>query len=295
MENNEKTLSPQQQDAAVQPAKEEKAELTELEKAKALFEYEMTEVLLCFKNEAKHLKAKNVSEYLDMDIPDAGLDYTAPDTGVKDIETDAPSVSGMPEMKVQEAQVAVNVIVPESAEIGLSFGADVEPKAQIEVPEAKALDLPEVSQDFEPSAAVSVPKAAEVAAAELAAPDVKGMTVHHYTESLKVSVSQLTAAELTDISVSVPEAKAGCPSVRAVTEVAAPKAAPSFVTVSEESFALAGAEVGEIKLAAVSTELPEIPDIAAPRPKAQNYPDVPEKPDFSAYYSDIIEAVRAEL
>lgn len=298
MENNEKALSMENEVLSQQPADEEekKPELTDIDKAKALFEYEMTQVLLGFKNEVKKMKAKDVSEYLGMDVPDAGVEYSAPEADVKGIGyTDAHSPE-MQEITPQEAQISVNVSVPEASVVDLSFGCEYTVSASVSVPAEKTVGSLAIKGDFEPSSQVSVPEAGKVSVPAVGAAQVKAVTVHKYSDVPAAAVPVPAKVEAGDISVSVPAAeKAQIPALTGVTDVSASVKADVPAAVDADGFVLAAAEVGSVNVSVPDTAVPEIPAVSSPEPKVAEYPAIPPKPDFSAIYSDIIESVRAEL
>ena len=284
MDNNEKSMS---------------AELIDVEEKKEQFEHEMTQVMLAFKNEVKNLKANDVSEYLEMDIGKAGVEFTPSEFEVKEMQTvSAPELASIEQIKGTE-EISVNIAPPEYKAVdikALSFEDKPVPSVNTEIPQA-------FKTDFKADADISVSsvETAVIPEVSFTAPS------SDYEVSLSLSntvpaqsvafASELSQVQVKELDVSVPETGS--------TAVNAPLSAPDIsVSLSEklpdasvmtDRLVLKETEPQSFSVAAVDTAAPQIPELPKPAAIAEVTAAIPPKPDFTSYYSEIIEAVNAEL
>ena len=323
MDNN-KDFMPEQ-NAAEQPA--EKQEMTSIERAKELFEYEMTEVLLNFRSEVSTMRGKAAPGYVNREVPKAGVAYEAPDIAVAGIEyteentdialdTDAVRADfavsfdgAVPEIPVFTQQTAVTTEAPaftaEVPDIPV-FRADAlfaAPKAQtaavsVAVPEAQigaSFALPSAEQGEAPVMNTDVPPvdAARFAVGAVSSAEVSVENI----EIPVVAIAEPAAVSLEQPALSIAEVSA--PAVPAIS-VQTDAAFPAIDVPQTESVSLVydekKAPTVEIDVAVPETALPTL-SIGIPENRETApvpYPEIPETPDFSAYYAEITEAIKQE-
>lgn len=323
MDNN-KDIMPEQ-NAAEQPA--EKQEMTSIERAKELFEYEMTEVLLNFRSEVSTMRGKAASGYVNREVPKAGVAYEAPDIAVAgidyteentDIALDTDAVradfavsfdGAVPKIPVFTQQTAVTTEAPAfSAEVPdiPVFRADAlfaAPKAQtaavsVAVPEAKigaSFALPSAEQGEAPVMNTDVPPvdAARFAVGAVSSAEVSVENI----EVPVVAIAEPAAVSLEQPALSIAEVSA--PAVPAIS-VQTDAAFPAIDVPQTESVSLVydekKAPTVEIDVAVPETALPTL-SIGIPENRETApvpYSEIPETPDFSAYYAEITEAIKQE-
>ena len=323
MDNN-KDIMPEQ-NAAEQPA--EKQEMTSIERAKELFEYEMTEVLLNFKSEVSTMRGKAEPGYVNREVPKAGVAYEAPDIAVAgidyteentDIALDTDAVradfavsfdGAVPEIPVFTQQTAVTTEAPaftaEVPDIPV-FRADAlfaAPKAQtaavsVAVPEAQigaSFALPSAEQGEAPVMNTDVPPV-DAARFAVGAVSTAEVTVENI-EIPVVAIAEPAAVSLEQPALSIAEVSA--PAVPAIS-VQTDAAFPAIDVPQTESVSLVydekKAPTVEIDVAVPETALPTL-SIGIPENRETApvpYPEIPETPDFSAYYAEITEAIKQE-
>lgn len=323
MDNN-KDFMPEQ-NAAEQPA--EKQEMTSIERAKELFEYEMTEVLLNFRSEVSTMRGKAASGYVNREVPKAGVAYEAPDIAVAgidyteentDIALDTDAVradfavsfdGAVPEIPVFTQQTAVTTEAPaftaEVPDIPV-FRADAlfaAPKAQtaavsVAVPEAQigaSFALPSAEQGEAPVMNTDVPPvdAARFAVGAVSSAEVSVENI----EVPVVAIAEPAAVSLEQPALSIAEVSApAVPAISVQTDAAFPAIdVPQTESVSLPSGAVTAPTV-EIDVAVPETALPTL-SIGIPENRETApvpYPEIPETPDFSAYYAEITEAIKQE-
>lgn len=323
MDNN-KDIMPEQ-NAAEQPA--EKQEMTSIERAKELFEYEMTEVLLNFRSEVSTMRGKAAPGYVNREVPKAGVAYEAPDIAVAgidyteentDIALDTDAVradfavsfdGAVPEIPVFTQQTAVTTEAPaftaEVPDIPV-FRADAlfaAPKAQtaavsVAVPEAQigaSFALPPAEQGEAPVMNTDVPPvdAARFAVGAVSSAEVSVENI----EIPVVAIAEPAAVSLEQPALSIAEVSA--PAVPAIS-VQTDAAFPAIDVPQTESVSLVydekKAPTVEIDVAVPETALPTL-SIGIPENRETApvpYPEIPETPDFSAYYAEITEAIKQE-
>ena len=323
MDNN-KDFMPEQ-NAAEQPA--EKQEMTSIERAKELFEYEMTEVLLNFRSEVSTMRGKAAPGYVNREVPKAGVAYEAPDIAVAgidyteentDIALDTDAVradfavsfdGAVPEIPVFTQQTAVTTEAPactaEVPDIPV-FRADAlfaAPKAQtaavsVAVPEAQigaSFALPSAEQGEAPVMNTDVPPvdAARFAVGAVSSAEVSVENI----EVPVVAIAEPAAVSLEQPALSIAEVSA--PAVPAIS-VQTDAAFPAIDVPQTESVSLVydekKAPTVEIDVAVPETALPTL-SIGIPENRETApvpYPEIPETPDFSAYYAEITEAIKQE-
>ena len=323
MDNN-KDIMPEQ-NAAEQPA--EKQEMTSIERAKELFEYEMTEVLLNFRSEVSTMRGKAAPGYVNREVPKAGVAYEAPDIAVAGIDyteentdialnTDAVRADfavsfdgAVPEIPVFTQQTAVTTEAPaftaEVPDIPV-FRADAlfaAPKAQtaavsVAVPEAQigaSFALPSAEQGEAPVMNTDVPPV-DAARFAVGAVSTAEVTVENI-EVPVVAIAEPAAVSLEQPALSIAEVSA--PAVPAIP-VQTDAALPTIEVPQTESLSLpfdaVTAPTVEIDVAVPDAALPTL-SIGIPENRETApvlYPEIPEKPDFSAYYAEITEAIQQE-
>ena len=323
MDNN-KDIMPEQ-NAAEQPA--EKQEMTSIERAKELFEYEMTEVLLNFRSEVSTMRGKAEPGYVNREVPTAGVAYEAPDIAVAgidyteentDIALDTDAVradfavsfdGAVPEIPVFTQQTAVTTEAPaftaEVPDIPV-FRADAlfaAPKAQtaavsVAVPEAQigaSFALPSAEQGEAPVMNTDVPPV-DAARFAVGAVSTAEVTVENI-EVPVVAIAEPAAVSLEQPALSIAEVSA--PAVPAIS-VQTDAAFPAIDVPQTESVSLVydekKAPTVEIDVAVPETALPTL-SIGIPENRETApvpYPEIPETPDFSAYYAEITEAIKQE-
>ncbi len=323
MDNN-KDIMPEQ-NAAEQPA--EKQEMTSIERAKELFEYEMTEVLLNFRSEVSTMRGKAAPGYVNREVPKAGVAYEAPDIAVAgidyteentDIALDTDAVradfavsfdGAVPEIPVFTQQTAVTTEAPaftaEVPDIPV-FRADAlfaAPKAQtaavsVAVPEAQigaSFALPSAEQGEAPVMNTDVPPV-DAARFAVGAVSTAEVTVENI-EVPVVAIAEPAAVSLEQPALSIAEVSA--PAVPAIS-VQTDAAFPAIDVPQTESVSLVydekKAPTVEIDVAVPETALPTL-SIGIPENRETApvpYPEIPETPDFSAYYAEITEAIKQE-
>ena len=284
MDNN-KDIMPEQ-NAAEQPA--EKQEMTSIERAKELFEYEMTEVLLNFRSEVSTMRGKAASGYVNREVPKAGVAYEAPDIAVAgidyteentDIALDTDAVradfavsfdGAVPEIPVFTQQTAVTTEAP-------AFTAEVPDVPQVSISEMQAAEVQTVTAEvpdipvFRADALFAAPKA-QTAAVSVAVPEAQ----------IGASFA-LPSAEQGEAPVMNTDAAFPAIDVPQTESVSLPSGAVTAPTVEID------VAVPETALPTLSIGIPENRE-TAPVP----YPEIPETPDFSAYYAEITEAIKQE-
>lgn len=323
MDNN-KDFMPEQ-NAAEQPA--EKQEMTSIERAKELFEYEMTEVLLNFRSEVSTMRGKAASGYVNREVPKAGVAYEAPDIAVAgidyteentDIALDTDAVradfavsfdGAVPEIPVFTQQTAVTTEAPaftaEVPDIPV-FRADAlfaAPKAQtaavsVAVPEAQigaSFALPPAEQGEAPVMNTDVPPV-DATRFAVGAVSTAEVTVENI-EVPVVAIAEPAAVSLEQPALSIAEVSApAVPAISVQTDAAFPAIdVPQTESVSLPSGAVTAPTV-EIDVAVPETALPTL-SIGIPENRETApvpYPEIPETPDFSAYYAEITEAIKQE-
>ena len=323
MDNN-KDIMPEQ-NAAEQPA--EKQEMTSIERAKELFEYEMTEVLLNFRSEVSTMRGKAAPGYVNREVPKAGVAYEAPDIAVAgidyteentDIALDTDAVradfavsfdGAVPEIPVFTQQTAVTTEAPaftaEVPDIPV-FRADAlfaAPKAQtaavsVAVPEAQigaSFALPPAEQGEAPVMNTDVPPV-DATRFAVGAVSTAEVTVENI-EVPVVAIAEPAAVSLEQPALSIAEVSApAVPAISVQTDAAFPAIdVPQTESVSLPSGAVTAPTV-EIDVAVPETALPTL-SIGIPENRETApvpYPEIPETPDFSAYYAEITEAIKQE-
>lgn len=323
MDNN-KDFMPEQ-NAAEQPA--EKQEMTSIERAKELFEYEMTEVLLNFRSEVSTMRGKAAPGYINREVPKAGVAYEAPDIAVAgidyteentDIALDTDAVradfavsfdGAVPEIPVFTQQTAVTTEAPaftaEVPDIPV-FRADAlfaAPKAQtaavsVAVPEAQigaSFALPSAEQGEAPVMNTDVPPV-DATRFAVGAVSTAEVTVENI-EVPVVAIAEPAAVSLEQPALSIAEVSApAVPAISVQTDAAFPAIdVPQTESVSLPSGAVTAPTV-EIDVAVPETALPTL-SIGIPENRETApvpYPEIPETPDFSAYYAEITEAIKQE-
>lgn len=323
MDNN-KDIMPEQ-NAAEQPA--EKQEMTSIERAKELFEYEMTEVLLNFRSEVSTMRGKAASGYVNREVPKAGVAYEAPDIAVAgidyteentDIALDTDAVradfavsfdGAVPKIPVFTQQTAVTTEAPaftaEVPDIPV-FRADAlfaAPKAQtaavsVAVPEAQigaSFALPPAEQGEAPVMNTDVPPV-DATRFAVGAVSTAEVTVENI-EVPVVAIAEPAAVSLEQPALSIAEVSApAVPAISVQTDAAFPAIdVPQTESVSLPSGAVTAPTV-EIDVAVPETALPTL-SIGIPENRETApvpYPEIPETPDFSAYYAEITEAIKQE-
>lgn len=323
MDNN-KDIMPEQ-NAAEQPA--EKQEMTSIERAKELFEYEMTEVLLNFRSEVSTMRGKAAPGYINREVPKAGVAYEAPDIAVAGIDyteentdialnTDAVRADfavsfdgAVPEIPVFTQQTAVTTEAPaftaEVPDIPV-FRADAlfaAPKAQtaavsVAVPEAQigaSFALPPAEQGEAPVMNTDVPPV-DATRFAVGAVSTAEVTVENI-EVPVVAIAEPAAVSLEQPALSIAEVSApAVPAISVQTDAAFPAIdVPQTESVSLPSGAVTAPTV-EIDVAVPETALPTL-SIGIPENRETApvpYPEIPETPDFSAYYAEITEAIKQE-
>lgn len=308
MENKEQQL----------PVEQNEQELADIERARELFEYEMTEVLLNFQSEVKSMKRRDVSEYLDMELPKAGIDYTAPEIGVKGIDytdeginlslngqklsaqpfqpvsgeiAEVPAVSvdtaAMPSLTVTKPPLTVEEMPVFDGNV---FAAGIQKKVAVQQPDAAAWAIPDVKMQTavlaagkvnQPQIALTVSQPGAVSVplmpkpAAVSFPAVEVPSDMNRTVSLPV-LSEVTLSSEGMDGVTVPDASPA--KVTAVTAVSVEIKKPDNLVPMQDSPVVA---------------MPELPPVKAA--EAAAYPAIPEKPDFSMYYTDIMQSLKAEI
>ena len=292
----------------------------EVEKIKASLAYEMTSVMLSLKGKFDRVDKESVkNEYLETEVGKPQLSYASPQIEVGGIacglpetqitlgdpaltaepvrigaipfDASAPELPAIPEIGTERLQAAVQV--PVTAE---SF-------APVQIPELPAAD-PEQMRS------IIAGKIPEPAAADSFAGLADAVGRMPGADSIRIELRVETAAppqcgtlpetEWNDIRVAVPETSVdntlfAFPS--AEISVAPVSVAAETVRIDESSFLLPPPEKVEIRIpyAPVRTDGIRIPQLPVRSITVQEYPEVPETPDFSVEISDILEAVKGEI
>lgn len=260
--------------------------LTDMEEAKELFEYEMTAVLLNFKNEVDEIGKDVNTEYIEMEIDKPELEYKAPEIELSGIAYEQAEIKN-----------SLNEVSLSAGEIGIELSSDVSsPEVSVKTDVGK----PEVDKEAFKASAVSVPAALEI-------PKVGDVQKQYVTDiAVAVELPKISVpVGLDDVrsaveapSVSVPDTDISQQAFE-LPQAEKPQAdikGTEVSAISREMFGISPAEKVELSITPISVtetdiKVPELPknDISMPK-----YPEVPEKPDFSAYYEDILTAVGKE-
>lgn len=329
MENKEQQLPVQQNDA--EQFDQELLQMN-IEHAKELFEYEMSEVLLNFKKEAASFKRRDVSEYLDKEIPKADIAFTAPEVELKGIDysdeqqaVSLPAASAAPITVKKPAltedtipSVSVRFTSPTCTVSGPEQSAVVMPPEKLALlaampdlsVQAAPIDVPDVQVNTDAFRLEAVPDMSVSIQTDMTAP-----VIHEDTFTMgdvkepEISLNVATAEKF-EMPV-IPAAKEiQTPALSLPADVAVSLTVPALKAEDE----LKDISVPEAK-AFVMPELPaeptlHLPDAIAPAaesavwkapvfseaaPVHAEIPAVPEKPDFSMYYADIVESLKAAL
>lgn len=274
---------------------ENKAVLTDMKEAKELFEYEMTAVLLNVKGSFGEMNKEAGSEYLDMEVPKTEIDYKAPDielsgigyTASDEIKTEAFSAEPFrvqsPDITLGTADTTVHQFDAGSFRPAIDKGA-------FAAAAVSGTDSISFGTDFEKPDL----SAAKTAAAEKAAlgTGVSAQALISGAESAKTAVKP---------EVSIGAAETAVPEISAFGKLPEQKVTGKVgVTLPDSSvsaaYTLPAAEKPEVKAAVpklgIGFEMPVFQKSGTTAPK---FPEIPEKPDHSAYISEILDSIRQEL
>ena len=226
------------------------------------------------------------------------------------VTTEAPAftaeVPDVPQVSIPEMQAAeVQTVTAEVPDIPV-FRADAlfaAPKAQtaavsVAVPEAQinpSFALPSVVQGDAPIMKTDVPSV-DAARFAVGAVSTAEVTVENI-EVPVVAIAEPAAVSLEQPALSIAEVSApAVPAISVQTDAAFPAIdVPQTESVSLPSGAVTAPTV-EIDVAVPETALPTL-SIGIPENRETApvlYPEIPEKPDFSAYYAEITEAIQQE-
>lgn len=292
-----------------------KETLTDIDRAKELFEYEMTAVLLNLKGEFENVGKDIENEYLEMEVPEPKLEYSSPELGAEGVrlECDIPGsieLGGIEPVSVSlEDFEAAGVSVPGEVALTSIEAVDIsaarEAIAGIAPSEVGKVSMPSVP------ASVTVNVAGEIPSAELA--QSKTPSVPRLPEAEKVQgVSvDMPAGEVRAEAFEIPAVDKPGAVITGIAEIPA-EAEQSFelppvqvesITVGYESvetgeFTAPGLTAPEVEMIEVGVVPPEeisfkFPEIHVQKASLPEYPEMPEKPDFSAEIEEILAAVRA--
>ncbi len=281
MENNEQAMS------GVQTAETEQ-EMSSLDKAKELFEYEMTDVLLNFRNEVSQLRNDPNAEFLRREYKTPEFDFTAPEltvqkselsfgSDVQEINVECKSVEGSL-VDVQAVKGAAGNVPDAAVSAGFvsEFEAPSPVKVSVSMPQGAPAAFEKVSVQTD-KVSVSVPETKITAPGNIAADIEKPqISVGSFETNVKEQLFsksvpvQLEAVRVTEMPDRKPDTDA--------FDIPAPSLSKPTVSIDEAKF-------GE------KIVCPEFPEASA----EIEYPEMPEKPDFSSYIEDILASVGAEL
>ncbi len=296
----------------------------EIARIKATLEYEMTSVMLNLRGKFDRVDKATVrqNEYLDKEIEKPQLSYDTPVIEVAGIGCDLPDTQvTLADTVLSADPVRVDAIPFDTAvpEIPLvpEIGAE-QIRAEIPVPVISDADtaacFPEfsVSDPEQMRAAVAeiIPETSTVFIAPLLADAAKSASL---ADSIRISVPVETAeppqcsaipeTAWSDIRVSVPDASVDN-SVFAIPSAELPDTSvpdvPAPECISESSFLLPPPSEVKINIqyTPVQAKIIQIPVMPAPAIRSsavQNYPAIPEMPDFSGAVSEILAAAKSEI
>ncbi len=296
----------------------------ELAKIKASLEYEMTTVMLNLRGKFDRVDKKNVqqNEYLEKEIEKPQLSYDIPVFEAAGIGCELPDTKvSLADTVLNAEPVSVDAIPFETAVPEIPVISEIRAEqiqSEIQIPEISdanpavcfpALEVSDPEQ-MRSAAAESIPEIPPAFSAPVLADAAAAVSL---ANSIRISIPAETA-ELTqfspipepvwnDIRVDVPAASVDN-SVFAIPSAEPPAASVPDVPVpehiSESSFLLP--PPGEVKInmqyepvKATEFQIPVMPAPAIRSTAAQDYPEIPEMPDFSGAVSEILAAAMSEI
>ena len=218
----------------------------------------------------------------------------------------APAVVSVREVKLADSIAAdLTTVAPEVPEV-----PELDTEALFAVP-AEEFDLPSVAVpdarteptvfDIPPAEMLTVPAihadAPAVDTASLTAGEAAPVAVEVSVELPgAVSVPEIDAPELRPVEVEVSEIAAPAVPDLTIREAELPAVElPAVPAVSLRGEPPAIQVTAEVAVPEVQVPVPPTIKLTAQEPAAIEYPEIPECPDFSAYYADITETLQNEL
>ena len=293
-----------------------KETLTDIDRAKELFEYEMTAVLLNLKGEFENVGKDIENEYLEMEVPEPKLEYASPELeaeGVR-LECELPGsveLSGIEPVSVSlEGFEAAGAPVPGEVALTSIEAVDIsaarEAIAGIAPSEVGKVSMPSVPASVTVNVAGALPSAGFVQAKTPSVPKlpeaekVQGVSVDMPVGEVRAEAFEIPAVDrpeavitgLEEIPVEAEQSFELPPvQVESITVGYGPAETGEFTAPELSAPEVERIEVGAVPPEEISFKFPEIHLQKAALPE---YPEMPEKPDFSADIEEILAAVRAE-
>ncbi|MBR6102527.1 MAG: hypothetical protein IKP95_08875 [Ruminococcus sp.] len=273
-----------------------KETLTEMDKARELFEYEMTSILATLHGTFDNVGKDITSEYLEMEIEQPNLEYTSPEIALTGIGYEQPEAkNSIGEAKLEAGSVSFTLSSELPSADKVSIGGIGSPVADYS--SVRAAITAETASHIEQSFAA---KLADVFAAPAEQKKIDlGVKVAEVKAPVGFEIPK--TAEKPSVGISVPAADitAGFELSKVDKPTASISPLPSFSEASAlkcvfELIApeITGFGVDSELVKEKSFAVPELPSYTFTVPERY---DVPEKPDFSAFYDDVLDALRAEI